>query len=298
MSLVNMKELLSDVNGYGVAAFNLVDFSSTKACVEQAEEMRSPLILQVSPKTVRFWGASAIVSWVKECASKSKTPVTLHLDHCADFDFIQMCIDAGWTSIMYDGSSLPFDENLANTIKMANLAHSRGVSIEGEVGAIGGVEDDLVVDDEAACLADPQQAIQLAREAELDVVAAACGTAHGMYKREPRVHIDLLKTIYDGCGVPLALHGGTGLSDEVFHNAIAVGCKKINVSTQLKITGIDADFDYITNHRTEYNPLKVYENRLKEYKKMVAGFLTIFGSVGKVAASPATAANPSLSPAG
>lgn len=282
MTLINMKELLSGVDGYGVAAFNIVDYSSTKACVEQAEEMKSPLILQVSPKTIRFWGFGDVYSWVKECAGRAKVPVTLHLDHCADFEFIKRCIDTGWTSVMYDGSSLPFQENLANTVKVAEMAHSRNVSLEGEVGAIGGVEDDLVVNEDDACLADPNQAIQLAKEANLDVVAAACGTAHGMYKKEPRVRFELLQKVYDGCGVPLALHGGTGLSTETFHKAIAIGCKKVNVSTQLKITGIDADFNYISAHRTEYNPLKVYENRIKEYKKMIGEFFTTFGSVGKI----------------
>jgi len=281
--LVSMKELLSDVKGYGVAAFNIVDFSSTKAVVETAEDLSSPLIIQVSPKTVRFWGADAVYSWVKQCAGKSKHPVVLHLDHCDDFDFIKMCIDTGWTSVMFDGSDKPFPENLANTRKAAEMAHSRGVSLEGEVGAIGGVEDDKFVNEEDAILADPEQVIQLAQECELDVVAAACGTAHGVYVQEPKVRFELLKSISDRIDTPLALHGGTGLADEVFKKCIALNCRKINVSTQLKITGIDADYEYINSHRDEYNPLKVFDNRLAAYKMMVADFLKKFGSVGKAA---------------
>jgi len=251
--------------------------------VAAALEMNSPLIIQVSPKTIRFWGFDDVYSWVKLCAGRSKTPVVLHLDHCNDFEFIKRCIDTGWTSVMYDGSDLPFEENLNNTRKVAEMAHSRGVSLEGEVGAIGGVEDDKFVNEEDACLADPDQVIQLATECNLDVVAAACGTAHGVYKKTPKVRFDLLKSISDKIDNPLALHGGTGLSDETFEKCIALNCRKINVSTQLKITGIDADYNYIHEHRTEYNPLKVFDNRLKEYKKMVAGFLEKFKSVGKAA---------------
>jgi len=282
MAIVNMKDLLSEVNGYGVGAFNIVDFSSAKACIEQAELMRSPLIIQTSPKTVRFWGADTICDWFVNCAMKTKVPVVLHLDHCKDLDFIRMCIDVGWTSVMYDGSALPFAENLANTRKVSDMAHAEGVSIEGELGAIGGVEDDKSVDDDKAALADPDLAIRLAREAELDVVAPACGTAHGMYKKAPKIDFSILERVQAGCDTPLALHGGTGLSDDVFQTCIRLGCKKINVSTQLKITGIDADYEYTSSHRADYDPLKLFEHRIQSYKKMAAAFIHIFGSENRV----------------
>ena len=192
-----------------------------------------------------------------------------------------MCIDTGWTSVMYDGSHLPFEENLHNTRIVSEMAHSRNVSVEGEVGAIGGVEDDLVVKDDDACLADPEQAVTLAKECNLDVIAAACGTAHGMYKAEPRIRYHILEHIKNHCNTPQALHGGTGLSRETFAKAIALNCKKSTSAPELKITGIDADFHYITQHRTEYDPLKLFNNRLKAYREMVAGFLEMFGSVGK-----------------
>ena len=182
---------------------------------------------------------------------------------------------------MYDGSTLPFAENLANTTKVSEMAHAHNVSVEGEIGAIVGVEDDKFVSEDDACLADPELAIRLALEAKLDVVAPACGTAHGMYKKEPHINFTILEKVSQGSGVPLALHGGTGLSQDVFHKSIECGCKKINVSTQLKITGIDADFEYVSAKRTEYDPLKLYANRLEAYKKMVTEFMEIFGSIGK-----------------
>jgi ketose-bisphosphate aldolase len=276
-----MKTLMQNVDGYGVGAFNIVDYSSTRAVIDAAEEVQSPLIIQTSPKTVKFWGADDVYRWFEICASRVKIPVVLHLDHCKDIDFIQRCIEKGWTSVMYDGSTLPFEENLANTKKIAQMAHAENVSVEGEIGAIVGVEDDKFVSEDDACLADPALSIQLAQEAELDIIAPACGTAHGMYSKEPHVNFDILQTVWDGCHVPLALHGGTGLSNEVFQKAIQCGCKKINVSTQLKITGIDADYEYTQENRNEYNPLKVFENRLKAYQKMTQYFIEIFGSINK-----------------
>lgn len=276
MTLVNMKTLLDTVSGYAVGAFNIVDYSSTRAAVDQAEAAKSPVILQTSPKTVKFWGAEDVFSWYKICAERVSVPVVLHLDHCKDIDFIEHCIKTGWTSVMYDGSTLPFEENLANTTAVSKMAHAKNVSVEGEIGAIVGVEDDKFVSEDDACLADPALAIRLALEAELDVVAPACGTAHGMYKKEPHINFSILEKVRDGSGVPLALHGGTGLSSEVFHKSIQCGCKKINVSTQLKITGIDADFEYVSSKRTEYDPLKVYAHRLEAYKKMVLEYIEIF----------------------
>jgi tagatose 1,6-diphosphate aldolase GatY/KbaY len=282
MTIVNMKTMMENVNNYGVGAFNIVDFSSMRAVIDAAEEARSPVIIQTSPKTVKFWGADDVYSWFKTCADRVAVPVVLHLDHCQDIDFIQLCIQTGWTSVMYDGSTLPFEDNLANTKKVSKLAHASNVSVEGEIGAIVGVEDDKFVSEDEACLADPELAIRLAVEAELDIIAPACGTAHGVYKKEPHVDFSILEKVWIGSKVPNALHGGTGLPDEVFKKAITLGCKKINVSTQLKITGIDADYDYITKHRDEYNPLTVMGHRLEAYKEMVTQFIFLFESNAKI----------------
>jgi ketose-bisphosphate aldolase len=279
--IVNMKELLAGVDGYGVAAINVVDFTSMRSVVAAAERLRSPLIIQTSPKTVKHWSIDEMASWFQFLGKKASVPCVLHLDHCMDFDFIEACAKGGWTCVMYDGSALPFEENLANTKKVVAMAHALGVSVEGEIGAIGGVEDDKVVDDDDVQLADPKRAIQLAIEADLDVIAPAIGTAHGAYKKTPRVRFPILEEVSKGCDTPIALHGGTGLEDEVFHQCIQLGCKKVNISTQLKITGIDSVYDYIHEHRTEYNPLKVQEAQRTAYEQMAEGFMKLFKSDGK-----------------
>jgi len=278
-----MRELLGNVQDYAVAAINIVDFLSMKSVIKTAEKCNSPIIIQTSPKTVKHWAIHEIASWYKVLAEKATVPVVLHLDHCVDLDFIEACARGGWTSVMYDGSALPFEENLANTQKVVAMAHPINVSVEGEIGAIGGVEDDKVVDEDAACLADPEQAVRLGLEADLDVLAPAIGTAHGAYKKTPHVNVGILEKIREKWDRPMALHGGTGLSDEVFHACIARGCTKVNISTQLKITGIDSVYAYIDDHRREYNPLKVQAAQQVAYEQMVENFLRIFKSIGTAA---------------
>lgn len=279
--LVNMKELLSGVEGYAVAAINIVDFTSMKSVITAAERMNSPIILQTSPKTVQHWSVEDIGSWFESLGTRTKVPVVMHLDHCTDLDFIEACAKNSWTSVMYDGSAEPFETNLTNAKKVVEMAHRLGVSVEGEIGAIFGVEDDKVVNEDSSCLADPEKAVELAVEADLDVIAPAIGTAHGAYKKEPKIDYSILEGITSRCATPIALHGGTGLADDVFWKCISLGCKKVNISTQLKMTGIDSVFQYISEHRTEYDPLKVQSAQREAYEQMTEGFLMLFDSVGK-----------------
>jgi len=252
-----------------------------KSVLAAAERMNSPIILQTSPKTVKHWSVEEVGSWFEMLGAKTKVPVVMHLDHCTELDLVEACAKHSWTSVMYDGSAEPFETNLANAKKIVAMAHQIGVSVEGEIGAISGVEDDKVVDESSSCLADPEKAVELAVEANLDVIAPAIGTAHGAYKKEPKIDYSILEDVASGCDTPMALHGGTGLADDVFWKCIGLGCKKVNISTQLKITGIDSVFQYISEHRTEYNPLKVQSAQREAYEQMTEGFLELFGSVDK-----------------
>jgi ketose-bisphosphate aldolase len=284
MLLENMKAMLDAAGrgGYAVGAFNILDFNSTKAVIEAAEELKAPVIIQTSAKTVIFWGSSAIISWVRELVRSSSVPIVLHLDHCKDVSLIAECIDAGWSSVMIDASSRPFEENLALSKQVVEMAHPKNVTVEAELGAIVGVEDDIHVKEQDAHLADPKQAITFCAEVQPDCFAPAIGTAHGVYKGEPKIAYNLLKEITAKTAVPLALHGGTGLADEVFRKCISLGCAKVNISTQLKYAFIDGFVTYHNAHNTEYNPLKLLGAQFDALKAGIMEKIKLFGSAGKV----------------
>ncbi|MBN1998968.1 class II fructose-bisphosphate aldolase [candidate division KSB1 bacterium] len=283
MALVNMVRMLhyARKEGYAVGAFNILDYNSFKAVVVAAEELEAPVIVQTSVKTVVFWGYEVIFNWYLDIAEPVGVPVAMHLDHCKDPDIIKKCIDAGWTSVMIDASSEPFEENMAVTRQVLEMAQPAGVSVEAELGEIGGVEDDIAVDEENAFLADPEKALYFCRKLPVDCFAPAIGTAHGLYKGEPKIAFDNLERIAAGTSIPLALHGGTGLSDDVFKRCIALGCAKVNISTQLKYSFIDAFVRYFQQNSKEYNPLKVLDAQFKDMKKMVQEKIRLFGSAGK-----------------
>jgi len=283
MALVNMTDMLKKARdgGYAVGAFNILDYHSMKAVVESAEELRAPVIIQTSVKTVVFWGPREIVSWAKDIAGKALVPVALHLDHCKDVDYIGQCIDAGWTSVMIDASARPFEENLELSRRVVGMAKPHGVSVEAELGAIGGVEDDISVADDDARLADPEKAELFCREITLDCFAPAIGTAHGLYKGEPKLDFERLRIIAETTGVPLALHGGTGLREDVFRKSISLGCAKVNISTQLKHAFIDSFTAYHDANPAEYNPLKVLDAQFKWLKEGIVEKIKLFGSEGR-----------------
>jgi len=283
MPLENMNAMLSAARGggYAVGAFNMLDYNSTKAIIEAAEHLKAPVIIQTSAKTVIFWGSSAIISWVRELIRQATVPIALHLDHCKDLQLIAECIDAGWSSVMIDASSKPFEENLAVSKQVVEMAHPENVTVEAELGAIVGVEDDIHVKEQDAHLADPEQAIRFCEEVEPDCFAPAIGTAHGVYKGEPKIAYDRLEEIAGKTSVPLALHGGTGLADTVFKKCIALGCAKVNISTQLKYAFIDGFVAYHNAHNTQYDPLKVIAAQFDALKAGIIENINLFGSAGK-----------------
>ena len=282
MALETMESMLKAAkdDNYAVGAFNIVDYNSTLAVVRAAEELSAPVIVQTSVKTVKFWGFSAIVSWLKEIAGDSPVPVALHLDHCKEVEFVKQCIEAGWTSVMIDASSKPFDENLADSKRVVEMAQKAGVSVEAEMGEIGGVEEDIVVADENATLADPEKTVAFCKELDLAVFAPAIGTAHGVYKGEPKLDFNRLETIAEQTGIPIALHGGTGLAEEVFKRCISLGCAKVNISTQIKYSFIDSFVNYHLEKK-EYEPLKPLGAQFEQIKKEVAEKIELFGSMDK-----------------
>jgi ketose-bisphosphate aldolase len=283
MPFENMNVMLGKAKdaGCAVGAFNILDYNSTKAVILAAEETKAPVIIQTSAKTVTYWDTSTIITWIKHLAGSSSLPIVLHLDHCKDLDLIRECIDSGWTSVMIDASSKPFDENISLSREVVKMARPKNITVEAELGAIVGVEDDIHVKHQDAHLADPEQAIEFCEKVEPDCFAPAIGTAHGVYKGEPKIAYDLLEEIAAKVAAPLALHGGTGLADDVFKKCISLGCAKVNISTQLKYAFIDGFVDYHNANKTEYNPLKVIDAQFGALKKGIIEKINLFGSSGR-----------------
>jgi ketose-bisphosphate aldolase len=283
MPLESMKAMLAQAAAgrYAVGAFNILDYNSARAVVRAAEELRAPVIVQTSAKTVTFWGSRTLVGWMRELAAGSTVPIALHLDHCKGLDLVRECLEAGWTSVMIDASAKPFAENLALSGQVVEMARPRNVTVEAELGAIVGVEDDIHVKEQESHLADPEQALEFCAKVKPDCFAPAIGTAHGLYKGEPKIAYHILEKVAAGTRVPLALHGGTGLSDEVFKRCIALGCAKVNISTQIKHAFVDGFVAYHHAHHTQYDPLKVLQAQFDEMKKGILRNIELFGSAGR-----------------
>jgi len=279
MPLVNMKPLLRDAmdNGYAVAAFNLVDYGTTKAMVKAAEELNAPVICQTSSKTIQYYSHKEIVSWVRTVAEDSPVPVVLHLDHCKDIAMIEECAKSGWTSIMIDASEFPFEQNLEMSLKVREIAEKYGVGMEAELGQIMGVEDDMHVAEEDSVLTDPEDAKRFCDALDLSAFACAVGTAHGYYKGDPVVDFDRIAAINSLTKTPMALHGGTGLSDETFAKAIARGSAKVNISTNLKHVFVESFVKYHTDNPKDFEPLRLIDAQYKACKAMFGGFIEKFG---------------------
>lgn len=284
MSYVNMYDMLlkAKQERYAVGAFNIVDPMTAQAVVQAAEAKRSPVIIQTSVKTVELYGCACLAAMVKALAEKAIVPVALHLDHCKNLELIRSCIEAGWSSVMIDASSFPFEENIRMTEEVVKIARPKDVTVEGELGAIVGVEDDIHVKEQESHLADPEQALEYVSRTGIDVFAPAIGTAHGVYKGEPKIAFDLLERIAKEINVAIAIHGGTGLSDEVFKKCISLGGSKINVSTQIKHTFRDSLIEYFQKNPEDYEPVKILAYMRDNAQDIIESFIEKFGSSNKV----------------
>jgi ketose-bisphosphate aldolase len=286
MAFVTMGPMLKRAQAarYGIAAFNMIDYNSVRSIIEGAAELDAPIIVQVSVKTIKHWGYKPIATWVRMLADDVDVPVALHLDHCSDADVIRRCIDAGWSSVMFDGSSLPFAENKARSEEIYRMTEQAGVGLEAEIGAIGGVEDDKFVAEDSAILANYDECLAFVKDMpNLASFAPAIGTAHGFYKGQPKIAYDLLERITQSISVPIALHGGTGLSQEQFDRCIAGGCAKVNISTMHKHRFIEGFIGVRAEKPKLEEPLPFIVGQYDAMKKDVVDMIRIFGSAGKAA---------------
>lgn len=290
MSIVNAKEIMIDAakNGWAVGAFNITDLLQFEAVVEAAIEKRAPVIVQTSVKPSQFLGTQMMVNIYRTLAESAPVPVCLHLDHCTTIDYCKKCADTGYTNIMIDASKQSYEENIRQTKEVVDYCHSIGkISVEGELGTVGGVEDQVIVAEDEAQLANPQQSIEFVERTGVDIFAPAIGTAHGVYKtKNPKIDFERMAIIHkmlnsDGIKTPLVVHGGTGLPDDYIVKLLAAGGAKFNVSTELKRVLIDAKFEYISTHRDEYDPGKLDVFVRDATRKAVIHWMDKLGCEGK-----------------
>ncbi|MFD1708721.1 class II fructose-1,6-bisphosphate aldolase [Siminovitchia sediminis] len=286
MPLVSMREMLHKANEgkYAVGQFNLNNLEFTQAILQAAQEEKSPVILGVSEGAGRYMGGfTLVVQMVKALMEEYQVtvPVAIHLDHGSSFESCAKAIHAGFTSVMIDGSHLPLDENIELTKKVVELAHMFGVSVEAELGRIGGQEDDLTVDDAEASYAIPEECDRLVRETHVDCFAPALGSVHGPYKGEPKLGFDRMEEVQRLTGVPLVLHGGTGIPTKDIQRAISLGTAKINVNTENQMSSAKRVREVLAENPEMYDPRKYLGPAREAIKETVIGKMREFGSSGK-----------------
>lgn len=280
MPLVSMSEILPKAKAgkYAVGQFNMNNLEFAKAITEAAMAEKSPFIFGVSEGAIKYMGIEYTVAIAKAAAKESGLPIALHLDHGSTFEVAMKCIHAGFSSVMFDGSHYPYEENVRLTKEVVKAAHAMGVSVEGELGTIGGVEDDISVDEADAALAKPEEAIRYYEETGVDCVAIAVGTAHGMYKGEVNIRFDIIEEVAKAIPVPIVLHGGSGVPDEAIRQAIAAGVGKINVNTENQVACTEAIRDVLSKDSKVYDPRKYLTPAKNAMVEVVRSKIQLFGS--------------------
>ncbi|MBC7724254.1 MAG: class II fructose-bisphosphate aldolase [Burkholderiaceae bacterium] len=284
MGVVALKDIVDPAfeARYGVPAINVFNDLTMEAVLAAAEEANSPVILQTSVKTVRSISSRVLFDIWQSLTRGIGVPVALHLDHCPDRDVISECLKAGWNSVLFDASTLPVEENQRQTIEVVAEARRYGAQVEGEIEAITGVEDDHGSDEVA-----PRQSLSTALAfidaTGIDVFAPSIGNAHGSYKAAPVLDAGRVTEIVEARGIPIALHGGSGLSAEQFADLIARGCAKVNISTALKETFMKSSLTFLARaeQNSKWDPPSLFAHTRAEIITMVTGLTQQFGSAGR-----------------
>jgi fructose-bisphosphate aldolase class II len=268
-------------NGYAVGAFNVNNMEAIQAIIEAAEELQSPVIIQASQGGLKYAGVKYIAAMVKVAAEAASVPVVLHLDHGTEFLSQVQCLQAGWTSLMIDASHYDFQENVAKTKEIVEMAHQVGVGVEAELGKIGGVEDDIAVDEKDAIVTEVDEAYDFVCATGVDYLAIAVGTAHGPYKGDPKIDFTRIAEIKAKLNMPLVLHGSSGLPKESIEKAIAAGINKINIDTDLRQAYHRAVKKFVTENPDVYDPRKINAPGREAMKKVAKDKMRMFNSVNQ-----------------
>jgi len=280
MPLVSMKDMLNKAKaeGYAVGQFNINNLEFTQAILQAAQEENSPVILGVSEGAGRYIGGfKTVVKMVEGLLEDYKitVPVAIHLDHGSSFDKCKEAIDAGFTSVMIDASHHPFEENVEITKKVVDYAHSKGVSVEAELGTVGGQEDDVIG---GIMYADANECVELVKQTGIDCLAPALGSVHGPYKGEPNLGFKEMEEIGNLTGMPLVLHGGTGIPTKDIQRSVSLGTAKINVNTENQIESARVVREVLAAKPNEYDPRKYLGPARDAIKETVIGKMREFGS--------------------
>ncbi|WP_159566219.1 tagatose bisphosphate family class II aldolase [Budvicia diplopodorum] len=284
MYLIPSNEMLNKARsqGYAVPAFNVHNLETVQIVAETAAEMSSPVIMAGTPGTFSYAGIDYLVSICKSAAKLHNLPFALHLDHHEVVPDIETKIKAGVRSVMIDGSHLPFSENIALVSKVTTLCHRYNISVEAELGRLGGQEDDLVVDAENSFFTDPDVAAEFIAKTGVDSLAVAIGSAHGLYHGEPKLDFQRLAQIQRRVDIPLVLHGASGIPEAMVKRAIELGICKVNVATELKIAFADAVKKYFAQFPEANDPRQYMTPGKSAMKQIIAEKIRICGSAGKL----------------
>lgn len=284
MTIISSNNMLkkAQTEHYAVPAFNIHNLETMQVVVETATELQSPVILAGTPGTYSYAETENILAIANALSKKHNIPLAVHLDHHEEYNDIVNKINAGVRSVMIDGSHFPYEENIAIVKQVVEYAHRYDVSVEAELGRLGGVEDDLIVNDKDALYTNPKQAIDFIEKTGIDSLAIAIGTAHGLYKSEPKLDFDRLSEIRSMVDIPLVLHGASGVPEKDVRECIKRGICKVNVATELKIAFSDALKQYLIEHSDANDPRHYMKPAKAAMKDIVRKIITTCGCAGKL----------------
>jgi len=306
MPLVSLIEMYKPANEqyYAIGQFNVNNMEFVQSVMEAAEEMKSPAIVALSTSALEYGGFDYVINIIKTGAELVSVPIALHLDHGATIEDAEKCIEAGFTSVMIDASHEEFEENIRITKEVVKMAHPKGIAVEAELGRLGGIEDDVQVDEKDAKLTDPEQAKEFVARTGVDALAVAVGTSHGAYKfkGEAKLAMDRIELIKQKTGIPLVLHGASGVKpemiakaekygaklpgakgvpDEAYKEAIGLGINKINIDTDLRLTWVGAVREILSEKPEVFDPRKILGPARDAVREVIKEKMMIFNSVGK-----------------
>ncbi|WP_378954414.1 ketose-bisphosphate aldolase [Pelosinus sp. sgz500959] len=276
--LVNFKDILNEayVNHYAIGSFNGYNYETFKGIIEAGSETKTPVILAFGAKYLKNMSLETAYAISKSLGETSETPICLHLDHCSDLDTVFRAIRAGFGSVMYDGSALPFEENVKNTKLVCDMAHACGVSVEAELGSLAageGSHEGMASDVEV--YTQPMLAKEFADVTHVDALAVSIGTVHGLYKAKPNIRFDILETINNLLSIPLVLHGGSGVPEKDILLSTAKGIAKINVNTEISVYAVDKTTELLRSKQPHFSEVSLHQ--VNYVKEIVKKYISFFG---------------------
>ena len=283
MPLVTTKEILNKAmrEKYAVGAFNANNIEMVQGIIEAAEGENAPVILQASQGAIKYAGLENVTAIVKNAAAVAKVPVALHLDHGTDFEQNVQCLRMGFTSLMFDGSKLPYKENVSITRSVVEMGHAVGVPVEGEIGKIAGTEDHITVEEVEAAMTEPEEALRFVQDTGVDSLAVAVGSVHRMKTKEAKLDHERIRKIAELVKIPLVLHGSSGVMDDEMRKGIKEGLCKINVATQLNMAFVEGMRKALKEKPEEVDPRKILQVSKQLLKEVVKDRIRVFGCAGK-----------------